>query len=665
MPLAVAAHRLLILLRLAAMPELPPRPRRLRSTAARLLHRLLLRAGARLPGRALTGLIRDTAREDWPLLATNLLCNLLLAMSEGLTFAVIFQAARLLGGGRTPLVLALPGPLGTLANSLGSLSAGSQFALLLGCAMGLQALMSLARYGSGVSSGWFAARCQRRVAPAIHRHLLSLSYACASRYRIGDLVNRTTLAPLAVQVQLEEGALVISNALLVLMYLAVLLLLTPALSLVGFAMALAIAVVQRQLRPMIRRAALHLAEVRRQMASTITEDIQILRLLHSSAGIGSALERLELRAEQQEGRMRQLTLLVQVLEPVSDLLPVLAAAAIGLLSWQLFGGRGSLLVPNLVTFVLVLQRLNLRLSRIGTSLNRIDEFSGSIKQVDDLLDPADKHFRRRGGILFSGLKQRIRLEAVVLTYHERERPALDGIDLEIPTGSTVALVGESGGGKSSLVDLLVGLISPSEGRILVDGMDLERIDLDSWQQKLGVVSQDVLLLNGSIRDNIAFSQPEASNRAIRAAAAAADAAAFIEALPQGYDTLIGERGFRLSGGQRQRLSLARALLKDPELLILDEATSALDSPSEARILQAVERFSKGRTVLTVAHRLSSVQHADQILVLEGGRIVERGRHGELLELGGRYAGLWARQQRRTHASEAGAAVDAQSWRLRN
>ena len=177
----------------------------------------------------------------------------------------------------------------------------------------------------------------------------------------------------------------------------------------------------------------------------------------------------------------------------------------------------------------------------------------------------------------------------------------------------------------------------------MDGTDLERIDLDSWQQKLGVVSQDVLLLNGSIRDNIAFSLPEASDRAIHNAAAAADAAAFIEALPEGYDTLIGERGFRLSGGQRQRLSLARALLKDPELLILDEATSALDSPSEARILEAVERFSKGRTVLTVAHRLSSVQHADQILVFNGGRIVERGRHGELLELRGSYAELLNRQ----------------------
>jgi len=642
------------------VPDQPARRRRIRSATGWLFHRLLLRVGARLPGRALTGLIQDTARQEWPLLAVNLLSSLVLALSEGLTFGVIFQAARLLSSGGRSVAMTLPGPLAPLAGNVSALPAETQFALLLGFAVGLQALMSLARYGNGVSSGWFAARCQRRVAPAIHRHLLSLSYACASSYRVGDLVSRTTLAPLAVQVYLDEAAQVLSNLLLVGVYLSALLLLTPALSLVGFAMALAIAVVQRQLRPRIRRASLQLAEVRRQMASAITEDIQILRLLHSSAGIASAQARLERRAEQQEGRMRQLTLLVQVLEPVSDLLPVLAAAAIGLLSWRLFGGHGGLLVPNLVTFVLVLQRLNLRLSRIGGSLNRTAEFSGSMQEVEDLLDPANKQFRRRGGAPFTGLRQVIRLEGVGLYYPERQQPALSAINLEIPVGSTVALVGESGGGKSSLVDLLLGLISPSQGRILVDGLDLEAIDLDSWQKKLGVVSQDVLLLNGNIRDNIAFSMPEASDRAIRAAAAAADAAAFIEALPERYDTLIGERGFKLSGGQRQRLSLARALLKNPDLLILDEATSALDSPSEARILEAVERFSKGRTVITVAHRLSSVQHADLILVLASGRIVERGRHADLLGLGGRYAGLWEGQQRRTHASEAGASADAQS-----
>jgi subfamily B ATP-binding cassette protein MsbA len=301
--------------------------RRFRFALGRLLHRLIVRFGAGLPRTALARLIRQTARQEWPLLAANLLCSLVLALSEGLTFAVIYQAARLLSGGGTPVALTLPGPLAPLGQALSAWPAGSQFGLLLACAVGLQALMSLARYGNGVSAGWFAARCQRRVSPAIHRHLLSLSYSCASRYRVGDLVNRATLAPMAVQIELQEGAQVLTNLLLVGVYLVVLLLLlSPWLSLVAIAMALALALVQRQLRPGIRKVSVQLAEGRRQLVSGITEDIQILRLLHSTAGITAALERLEQRAVLQEVRMRQMTRLVMLPEPISDLLPVLAAA---------------------------------------------------------------------------------------------------------------------------------------------------------------------------------------------------------------------------------------------------------------------------------------------------------------------------------------------------
>jgi subfamily B ATP-binding cassette protein MsbA len=619
----------------ARVADQPTRLRRLRPASLRLLKRLRSRLGDAFPGTTLGHLILRTAGQSWRLLAALLLSSVLLALCEGLTLAVIFQAARLLSGGAATAAMAVPGRL--------TLTVGQLFALLLAFAVLLQGLTSLFNYINGVAAGWFAARCEREVAPAIHRHLLSLSYTCVSRYPVGDLVNRCTLAPVAVQLQLQEWAQVLSNLLLVGVYLTILVLLTPLLSLVAVAMAGAIALLQSQLRPRIRTASRKLAEAGRRMASAITEDIQILRLLHSTAGITRAIKRQEQSAVQQERQMRRLGLLVPVLEPVSDLLPVLAAALIGLLSWHLFEGQQSLLVPNLVVFVLVLQRLNLRLTRTAGCLNRMAEMHGAMRLVEELLNPADKQFRRCGGVPFDSLRQGIRLEGVSLTYEGRDQPALDDIDLEIPAGSTVALVGESGGGKSSLVDLLVGLISPSRGRILVDGVDLGRIDLNSWQRKLGVVSQDLLLLNGSIRDNIAFSVPEAGEQAIQAAATSADADTFIEALADGYDTLIGERGFRLSGGQRQRLSLARALLQNPEVLILDEATSALDSPSEARILEEVERFAHNRTVLTVAHRLSSVVHANQIAVLEAGQIVERGRHEDLLERGRAYRGLWQRQ----------------------
>jgi ATP-binding cassette subfamily B protein/subfamily B ATP-binding cassette protein MsbA len=207
----------------------------------------------------------------------------------------------------------------------------------------------------------------------------------------------------------------------------------------------------------------------------------------------------------------------------------------------------------------------------------------------------------------------------------------------------LALVGPSSAGKSSIADLLTGLYAPTAGQIWVNNTPLEQLELASWQHRLGVVSQDPFLFNASIGDNISFGTPGATLSQRKAACQAAQAAGFIESLPKGYDTLVGERGYRLSGGQRQRLSLARAILHDPELLILVEATSALDSQIEQLVQEAIERFERNHTVLVIAHPLTTIAAADQILVLDQGRVVERGSHAILLAKGGLYANLWQQQ----------------------
>ena len=226
----------------------------------------------------------------------------------------------------------------------------------------------------------------------------------------------------------------------------------------------------------------------------------------------------------------------------------------------------------------------------------------------------------------------------------------DGLSLTIKPGEKIGLIGRSGAGKSTLANLLLRFYDPASGRVLVDGQPITDVSMHSLRQAIGLVSQDVYLFEGSIRDNIAYGQPDADDAAIIDAAKTAEAWSFIETLPQGLDTPVGERGVRLSGGQRQRLSLARALLKDPPILVLDEATSAVDNETEAAIQRSLKRIAHGRTVIMIAHRLSTIVHADEIVVIEKGQVAERGTHASLLAADGHYAAQWRVQ---TGAAQTG------------
>jgi ATP-binding cassette subfamily C protein CydCD len=239
----------------------------------------------------------------------------------------------------------------------------------------------------------------------------------------------------------------------------------------------------------------------------------------------------------------------------------------------------------------------------------------------------------------------VAFESVTFRYAPTEPPALDNVSIEIGAGQTVALVGRSGAGKTTAAHLLLRFWDPQSGRITIDGHDIKDFELDDLRRHVALVAQDTYLFNTTLWENLKLGRPEATDAEVRAAAGVANVEEFAQALPDGYETLVGERGLQLSGGQRQRVAIARALLKDAPVLVLDEATSHLDAVNEAEVRAALDRLMAGRTTLVIAHRLSTIRNADQIVVLDGGRVAERGTHAELLALDGLYSHLIASQLR--------------------
>lgn len=304
---------------------------------------------------------------------------------------------------------------------------------------------------------------------------------------------------------------------------------------------------------------------------------------------------------------------------------------------------GMLVVKGTVTagaFASVLVAIYMMFSpvkKLGEAYSGIQESRAHLERIDALLDAEQEE---SGHIRIGGFRESIRFENVSFAFPENDTPVLSDVNLEIRAGEVVAIVGRSGVGKTTLADLIPKFYLPTGGRVTIDGIDVREIENRSLREQIGIVSQDIILFNDTVRENIAFGRLNASDADIYRAAEMAYADEFIKRLPQQYETLIGDRGMKLSGGQRQRIAIARAILKNPPILILDEATSSLDSVSESLVQKALDTLMKGRTTIVIAHRLSTIEHADRILIIEKGRIVDAGKHEELIERNVTYRELY-------------------------
>ena len=566
------------------------------------------------------------------------------AILEGVTFALLALALDLLatnsGLGTQKLA---PWSLGWMAD----LSSGRQFVVIIVAAVVCQVVKSVVMVANSQVTNYTAASVALGVQRKTLGTILAMRFDSASRFKVGELTNMVVVPAESVSQVVVQSLGWLTNFLMVVAYVVVLCGISPLLFCAAIVLFGTVVMLQRQVGRNIAKLSHQLGIQQGELSRMMVEGIGALRLVH-------AFQRHEFFRRQVESlqksfieTMQNLNARMAILGPMSESLMLLGLGAFLLAGFFLFRENRASLLPDLLTFIAVLNRLSVRITNASVGWSGIVMSAGKVSIMDRLFDAAAAEKKQSGFRPVNDIRGEIRFENVCLRYPGRQEDAVAGVNLALPVGATLALVGASGSGKSSMADLLLGLYEPTAGRITVDGVDLREIDIASWRGLLGVVSQDTILFNATVLENLLFAQPDASIPEIWAAIDAAGAREFIDRLPEGIETLLGERGFMLSGGQRQRLAIARALLRHPALLILDEATSALDTHAERAVQATLDSMPIGGTRLVIAHRLSTIQNADMIVVMNHGRVVECGKHTELLKNQGVYAGLWQRQSGHT------------------
>lgn len=516
--------------------------------------------------------------------------------------------------------------------------------LLSAAVVGVALLRGVFNFGRQYFGELFGQNAVLELRNALYVRLQYLAFSYYDKAQTGNLMSRLTGDVEAFRMFLSFGIIFLCDfGFMIGFGLVAMLAISPELTLVTFAVSPYLAYVSfrfdRQIRPTFSRIRKALSD----LTTTIQETISGVRTVKSFAREGYEIEKFQDRNLDYRDRNLDASNLWARYFPLLEMGGNLATA---LLLW--YGGRlvvsGDISLGSLVAFFSLVGYMVWPIRELGWVLNLYSQSVAAGERLIEVLHAPETVTNREGAVALGRARGHVRFENVSFAYDGRHM-VLRGIDVDAPPGSTIALIGTTGAGKTSLVSLIPRFYDVSAGRVLVDGHDVRDLELESLRSNVGFVLQETFLFSATVRENIAYGRPDASMEEIIAAARRAQAHDFIMEMPQGYDTVVGERGLGLSGGQKQRIAIARALVVDPPILILDDATSSVDMETEQLIQQALAEVMKGRTTFVIAHRVSTLQQADEILVLDEGRIVERGRHEELLRRGGFYRRVYEIQFR--------------------
>jgi subfamily B ATP-binding cassette protein MsbA len=467
---------------------------------------------------------------------------------------------------------------------------------------------------------------------------LSLSYF--AKTRSGEVVNSVTN-----EIQLVMQAVGVMNFILIksstlFAYVISMFFLSWQLTILSVALFTLLTVGISTLFGRVREASFEKSSASGKYTSIAVEFINGIRTVNAFASQDFERERYERANFNFLQASTKAVSLQALIEPLAETAATTIIIVMIVLAFVALIPAGNLQVSSLLTFLFVLFRMMPLVKQLNGANAKLSSFQGSISNLEEVLRTDNKPYLRNGKKEFRGIRQGIEFRSVLFG-HEPGQVILNNINLIIECGKTTALVGSSGAGKSTLADLIPRFYDATSGQVLADGIDIRQFDTTSLRHKIAIVSQDTFIFNDSIRNNIAYALEEVDDARVWEAAKQANALDFVRELSNGLDTQLGDRGVQLSGGQRQRIAIARALLRNPEILILDEATSALDSVSERLIQESIEKLAEGRTVISIAHRLSTITKADKIVVLEKGKIVEQGSYQELISQNGK---LWEYHQ---------------------